>query len=181
MTTSVILEANDEKTTWRKNVFLVPYGNTDQLTLHINEWNEGSYNQHIALKAAFVLLAAGRQKPNNKSKARDHQSILAKRLALWMDGEITQLIRVGRILQSRIRKRNSSNSQDRSKVFAKLVMEGQISSALRFLNQSLDGVILPLTDDVIRQLREKHPAPQPAKVGSLLFGPVDDRSQSTVR
>ena len=34
----------------------------------------------------------------------------------------------------------------------------------------------------MRQLREKHPAPQPepAKVGSLLFGPVDDNLPESI-
>ena len=36
------------------------------------------------------------------------------------------------------------------------------------------GGVLPLTDDVVRQLREKHPDAQRAKLGSLLFGPVED-------
>ena len=34
--------------------------------------------------------------------------------------------------------------------------------------------ILPLSDDVIRQLREKHPDAQEAQLGSLLFGPIKD-------
>ena len=34
--------------------------------------------------------------------------------------------------------------------------------------------MLPVTDDVIRQLREKHTEAQKAKIGSLLFGPVED-------
>ena len=70
------------------NTFLVPYGKTgrdfiDQLTKHINDWNNGTEIQHIALKAAIVLLAAGLQKPHQKSKAKEHQEYLAKRLALW--------------------------------------------------------------------------------------------------
>ena len=145
--------------------------------MHVNEWNNNTDNQHIALKAAIVLLAACLQKPSIKSKAKDHQNILAKRLALWKDGEIAKLIREGKIIQSRIRKRNQFTSpQDKSKVFAKLVMEGQINSALCFLNESTDGGVLPLTDDVMKQLLEKHPAPQPAKLGSLLFGPIDDNA-----
>ena len=36
------------------------------------------------------------------------------------------------------------------------------------------GVVLPLSDDVMSQLREKHPSPQEARLGSLLFGPVED-------
>ena len=38
-------------------------------------------------------------------------------------------------------------------------MEGQINAALRFLNESTSGGILSLTDDVMKQLKEKHPDP----------------------
>ena len=63
LNTSTIENAYDEITTWRKNTFLVPYGKTgrdfiDQLTKHVNDWNNGTEIQHIALKAAIVLLAA---------------------------------------------------------------------------------------------------------------------------
>ena len=44
--------------------------------------------QPIVLKAAIVLLAVGLQKPSQKSKAKDHQECLAKRLVLWKEGEI---------------------------------------------------------------------------------------------
>ena len=53
-------------------------------------------------------------------------------------------------------------------------MEGQINSALRYLSQDDSGGVLPLTSDVVRQLREKHPDAQRAKLGSMLFGPVED-------
>ena len=36
------------------------------------------------------------------------------------------------------------------------------------------GGVLPLSDDVMAQLREKHPSLQEARLGSLLFGPVED-------
>jgi len=59
-------------------------------------------------------------------------------------------------------------------------MEGQINSALRFLNESSDGGILPLTDDVMTQIKEKHPEPQPAKLGSLLFVPINDELPESI-
>ena len=65
-------------------------------------------------------------------------------------------------------------------MFAKLVMEGQINSALRFLNESSCGGVLPLNDDVMTQLKEKHPNPQAAKLGTLLFGPTDDEVPESV-
>ena len=95
---SVISDAYNEITSWRKNTFLVPYGKTgrdfiDQLTKHINDWNNGTTMQHIALKAAIVLLALALQKPSQKSKAKEHQQCLEKRLEQWKNGEIECLVR----------------------------------------------------------------------------------------
>ena len=106
---STIIKAYDEITQWRKSTFLVPYGKVgrefiDQLTQHITEWNNASHAQHIALKAAIVLLATVLQKPSMKSKAKDHQECLTKRLALWKEGEIESLLRKGRSIQKRILK-----------------------------------------------------------------------------
>ena len=173
---SVITNAYNEIATWRKNVFLVLYGRTgrvDQVTSHINDWNNKTNCQHISLKAAFVLLAVGLQKPSPKSKAKEHQELLSKRLEKWKDGEIDKLLREGRIIQSRIGKLRSADPPDKSKVFTKLVLKGQINSALRFLSENTSGGVLQLTDEVMEQLQQKHPDPQPAKLGSLLFGPID--------
>ena len=177
ISTSLITDAYNEIASWRKNVFLVPYGKVvgdfiDQVTLHINDWNSGSDNQHISLKAAFVLLAVGLQKPSPKSNAKDHQDVLSKRLILWRQGKINKLLREGRIIQVRIGKLKTSEPPDRFKVFAKLVLEGQINSALRFLTKTTSGGVLFLTDEVMSQLKQKHPNPQTAKLGSLLFGPI---------
>ena len=167
--TSIITDAYNEIVTWRKNVFLVPYGKTrrefiDQVTLHINDWNSNSDQQHISLKAAFVLLAVALQKPSPKSKTKDHQEFLSKHLALWKEGEISKLLREGRMLQGRIGKLKTFDQMEKSKIFAKPVLEGQINS----------GGVLELTDDVMGQLKEKHPNPQPTTLGSLLFGPIND-------
>ena len=169
--TSTIDNAYNEITKWRKNTFLVPYGKAgkdsiDNLTQHINDWNNGSEMQHIALKAAIFLLAVGLQKPSQRSKAKEHQECLAKRLALWKEGEIDVLVR---LTNSR-----RADPPNKAKIFANLVMTGKINSALRYLSDDDGGGVLPLSDDVMRQLREKHPAAQEAHLGSLLFGSIED-------
>ncbi|PFX27076.1 hypothetical protein AWC38_SpisGene8223 [Stylophora pistillata] len=63
---------------------------------------------------------------------------------------------------------------NKAKVFANLVMRGQINVALRYLSDNNGGGVLPLNDDVMRQLKEKHPDAQEAHLGSLLFGPIED-------
>ena len=119
MQTSVVTNACNEIATGTKNVFLVPYGKTgrnfiDQVTSHINEWNNGANCQQIA------LLAVGLQTPSPESKAKEHQELLSTRLVQRKEGEIDKLLREGRIIQSLIRKCRS----DKSKVFTKLVFEG---------------------------------------------------------
>ena len=59
---SEIINAYNEIISWRKNTFLVPYGKIgrefiDQLTKHINDWNNRAESQHVSLEGAFVLLA----------------------------------------------------------------------------------------------------------------------------
>lgn len=34
--------------------------------------------------------------------------------------------------------------------------------------------VLPVTDDVMKQLVDKHPIPQEAQLGCLSFGPIED-------
>ena len=112
-------------------MFLVAYGKIggdfiDQVRSHNNDWHNSSDNCHVSLKVIFVLLAGGLQKPGPKSKVKDHQDALARRLVLWSEGKVSKLLRECRNIQGRIGKLKGSASPDKTKVFAKLVLEGQI-------------------------------------------------------
>ena len=62
----------------------------------------------------------------------------------------------GRMILKRITKSRKPEPPNQAMIFAKLVMERQINSALRYLT------VLPLSDDVMRQLTDKHPSAQEA-------------------
>ena len=79
------------------------------------------------------------------------------------------------MIQARIGQSKKSEPPDREKIFAKLVMEGPINSAMRFLIEEGNGDVLPLSDDVMLQLRQKA---EEAKIGSLLRGPVQEVIES---
>ena len=181
---STIENAYDEISKWRKNTFLVPFGKTgkefiDTLKELINKWNNGSEMEFIALKVAIVLLALCLQKPGPKLKSKDHQDCLAKRLVLWKKGEDDTILREGRMIQRRLGdSHRATDPPNRAKIFANLVMTGQVNSALRYLSDDQGGGILPLSDDVMEQLKEKHPEPQVVQLGSLLFGPIRDVSDT---
>ena len=53
-------------------------------------------------------------------------------------------------------------------------MSGQINSTLRYLSENDGGGVLPVTDDVMAQLRDKHPSPQEDRLDSLLYGSVEN-------
>ena len=104
---STIEKAYDEISKWRKDTFLVPFGKTgkefiDTLKELINKWNNDSEMEFIALKVAVALLALCLQKPGPKSKSKDHQDCLAKRLVLWKKGEVDTILREGRIIGSQV-------------------------------------------------------------------------------
>ena len=146
----------------------------DKMTEHINDWNNGSKMQPIALKEAIVLLAVSLQKPSQKSKAKGRQECLDKRLVLWKEGEIEKLLREGRMIQKLLSNSRRVDPPNAAIVLTNLVMPGQINSALRYLSENAGVDVLPLNDDVMAQLRVKHPSPQETSLGSLLFGPVED-------
>ena len=98
---------------------------------------------------------------------------MGKRLDQWNRGEIDFLLREGLAIQRRLISSHRKNEPDSARVFANLVMSGQINSALRYLSGENGGGNLSLTDDVMKQLREKHPEAQEARLGPLVFGPTE--------
>ena len=99
---------------------------------------------------------------------------MAKRLVLWNEGEIDKLLREGRMIQKRLSNSRRIDPPNEARVFPNLVMSGQINLALCYLSKNNGGGVLALSDDVMVQLREKNPSPQETRLGSLLFGPVED-------
>ena len=88
------------------------------------------WNSFALIKAAIVLLALCLQKPGLKSKSKDHQDCLAKRLVLWKKGEVDTILREGRMIQRRLgNSRRATDPPNRAKIFADLVMKGQRSQA----------------------------------------------------
>ena len=52
--------------------------------------------------------------------------------------------------------------------------EGNITAALKLLDSSSSSGLLPLTKEVMDELKEKHPQPEAARLDALLKGPIQD-------
>ena len=164
---------------WRKNLFILPTGKAaklfiSELTTWLSHYNQDTEFHGIALKVFMVLPALLLQKPSKASKAKEHLSKLDERLKLWKQGSIITLLHEGQKIQKRLQSSNKRKPEDTARVFAKLMMQGKINAALKFLSKESENGVLDLNDDVLRDLKKKHPEPSPIKENSLLNGPIEN-------
>ena len=122
----------------------------------------------------MVLPSLSLQKPSRKLKAKQHSAKLCQRLTLWKEGKIDILLREGKAIQRLLQWRPRSKDEI-TKIFSRLMLQGKVTAALKFLeSEAQAGRILPLSDETLQGLYEKHPPPKDIKPFSLLYGPIDD-------
>ena len=107
--------AYQEVVHWRKNSFDVPHGSAGkqfvaELARLFRAVGEGSALESVALKAVFVACVLLLQKPSRTSKPKDHATHLERRLLLWHEGKLEDLVVEGRAIQSRLPKVSTSMS-----------------------------------------------------------------------
>ena len=123
----------------------------------LSKFNTDTNVKGIALKVFMILPIILLQKPSARSKAKDHSEALLRRIDWFQSGDIERLIAEGREIQRRLKPKKSQ--QDISKTFSKLMMEGKIHSALRFLSEESQGGIHQLSEKILNDSRQQHPAP----------------------
>ena len=159
--------ANSKIVCYRQNLFKLPSGKAGKDFIRENTrlmraWNSKSALKDIAWTCIMTMPALLLQKPSKDSKAKDHTEALKRRLVLWNNGNIQALLAECDTIQKRIRSSVPANSVEAtSKKFATLMKQGKINAAVKLLTSSMDGGVLPLTDETMTLLRAKHPEPTP--------------------
>ena len=92
-----IQECYNQIVHWRRNLFKVPSGQAGKsfvrgLTRMFQSYADASALETVALQAAMVMPALLLQKPHAKSKAKEHNVHLNRRLKQWMNGDINGLL-----------------------------------------------------------------------------------------
>ena len=178
-----IIRAYNEVIFWRKNLFMLPSGKAGkqfikELTFWLEQFNRGTKLEGIALKVYMLLPGLLMQKPSKSSKAKEHAEKLVERMHLWSEGNIEALLKEGRTIQKRITTSKARSPEDASRIFAKLMMQGKVRAAIKFLSENSDTGILPSDDQTIAELKKKHPEPADIMKESLLQGPIEDMPTS---
>ncbi|CAB3982253.1 Hypothetical predicted protein [Paramuricea clavata] len=164
---------------FRRNIFNIPSGRAgknyiEELTFWIKQFNSNSDLNPIALKAFMVLPSLILQKPSATSKSKDHSAAILRRLALWKQGDLVALMKEVKFIQGKFANSKKARSvEDISKVFARLVLQGKVSAAIKLLDKESSSGLLSLSPEVLESLKEKHPLAAEIEDESLLHGPID--------
>ena len=183
--------AYEEIIKWPRNLFNLPTGKASTAFISetarlIQEFASASALERVALKAVMVLHVLVLQKPADTSSAKTHLALVERRLALWKAGDVDALMHEARSIQShrqrvaRDRQTHSGGKDHAATVFARLVMQGKIKAAIRYVSEQAAGGVLSINDllpgssgmTVGDVLREKHPEGRDADPAALLQGPV---------
>ena len=167
----VITHCYEKVVHWKRNMIKVPSGKSGnlfvkELTRLFQAYVSDSALQSVALKAAMVLPSLVLQKPSKKSK--NHPGLITRRLKLWQEGQLTELLHEGQTIQSRLNFHPQAQhpAKDKTKQFTKPMGEGKVKAALRLLEGEPSGGPLPLDQyidnsrrTVLDILKSKHPPP----------------------
>ena len=74
-----------------------------ETTRLFNLWVNNTHYESIALKAAHVMSALLLQKPSKSSKSKEHLEAQSRRLSLWNQGRIDELLYEGQTIQDHLK------------------------------------------------------------------------------
>ena len=136
----------------------------------------------------MVIPALLLQKPSGNSKSKDFKQALERRFVWWQQGDLLKLLKESEFIQKRLKSSTpSKNIEAVSKKFSNLMKAGKINAAVKLLTANMDGGVLPLTEETMTLLQEKHPEPSelateavidrtPEEIHPVVFDGVDEES-----
>jgi hypothetical protein len=149
-----------------------------ELSTWLEHFNVGSVYRSIAVKTFIILPALLLQKPSAKSKRSEHVSLLKKRLLLWQNRDIDELMKEAKTIQRQLSKSSRKKTEDCARTFSRFMFEGKVNAAIRLLCDNENKGVLTLSDEILKVLQSKHPQPAEIEEDTLLHGPIEDVHES---
>ena len=126
----------------------------------------------IALKAVHVMPALLIQKPRKSSKSKEHLEELTRRLSLWNEGRIDELLYEGQTMQDCLKVPENATKIPKISEKSKVLMSKEnLNGAFKLLTNSMLNGILLLSNETLGLLKQQHPEPKESSPETLLQGP----------
>ena len=112
--------------------------------------HEGMFRRGIFCELRYVA--------TESTDVKDHVCDLLRRLDLWEQGNIKELLFEGETIQSQLkRSKKTLSTNDISKQFVKKMANGNVSGAIKLLSRDMENGIPPLNDETLSLLKQKYP------------------------
>ena len=112
------------------------------------------------------------QKLHPKAKAQENNEAFKRRMKLWADGKFEELMRKAKAIQKRLdnNQHKQRGKTEKARLFRLKMENGQIRQVARLLEYEESGGLIPLNEDTLWKLKEKHPKKAQATAEALLQG-----------
>ena len=110
--------AYEEIVQWKRNLFKLPTGSAgrdflEEMIIVFNMFNSSSAMKSAAITMVIIMLPL-LQKPPKSCKGKDHKVYLEKRLTLWKEDEIQELIRKFCVIERKLTQGKKKQQMSRS-------------------------------------------------------------------
>ena len=145
----------------------------NELTKLIQEWFSKLPNQDNC-KALMVMPSLILQRTSNQCKVSEIKSHVERWLNFHNNKHVEGLMNETRTIQKRLPQRQKlQTTEEKAKIFAKLVLKGKANPAIPLLNDDNSSGFLPLSADVIKTLHQKHANAKPSSNTMILHRPFN--------
>ena len=142
-----------------------------EMTRLINNYVMDSTRKNISLKMLMSMPKLLLQKEHRRASAKENNNALKRRMHAWQEGNFEELFWEACTIQERLQERLSTRKErDKARNFRKKMEMGHVRQAARMLQNDSQGGILPIDDNTIKQLQEKHPKGAEAEEEDLMKG-----------
>ena len=146
----------------------------NEITRLLNAWVDNLSLKDIAFKAIMVLPSLLLQKPSKKSKTEYQFTALQRRMTLWHDGNVLELLKESATIQVTLKSVNARNAiGEILKKFVKEMQQGNVNGEIKLLANNMQNGVLPLNETKLELLRQKHPKASPATESVLLTDDIE--------
>ena len=164
---------------WSPNLFMLPSGKEgndfiDELIITLRHFTEKSACESFAITSFLIMIPLILQKPSQNSKSAEHRVHLKRRLEMWRQGKLGDLVKECEQIQSRLRSKRKDDENKSRKVFVRLMLQGNVRSAMKWITSSVtNGAPVDINEETLNQLAAKHPPGKPKKSDFILQGPLE--------